>query len=92
MDYSFSATIVIADDDVSKVKDAIKVARFTNFIVLENIIFALAVKVIALAIGIWGILDNYAMLLAIFADVGVCLLVVLNSMRILRYKVNKTKK
>ena len=86
------ADIVIADDDVSKVKDAIKVAKFTNFIVLENIIFALAVKVIALAIGIWGILDNYAMLLAIFADVGVCLLVVLNSMRILRYKVNKPKK
>ena len=85
------ADIVIVDDNIYKVKEAINVAKFTNKIVLENIIFALFVKVLALVIGIWGILDNYAMIIAIFADVGVCLLVVLNSLRILKHKVNKKK-
>ena len=86
------ADIIIVDDDISKVKDAINVAKFTNKIVIENITFALLVKVVALVLGIWGILGNYAMLLAIFADVGVCLLVVLNTMRILKHKVRKNKK
>lgn len=76
--------IVIMNDDISKVKTAIDISKYTKKIVTENIIFALAIKLIALIIGITGVLSSLGMLIAIFADVGTCLICILNVMRILR--------
>ena len=73
-----SADVVLMSDNVSQVADSILIAKKTKKIVMQNIIFTLFIKVLVLilsAIGISG------MWLAIFADVGVCLLAVLNSLR-----------
>ena len=63
---------------------SIDISKYTKKIVTENIIFALAIKLIALIIGITGVLSSLGMLIAIFADVGTCLICILNVMRILR--------
>lgn len=77
-----AADIVIMDDKPSKIVDAFKIAERTRKIVLENIVLALGIKLIVLLLAAIG----YAsMWLAVFADVGVALLAVLNSIRILKY-------
>ncbi|MDR2730842.1 MAG: cadmium-translocating P-type ATPase [Treponema sp.] len=76
-----AADIVLMNDDLGKLIDGIKIARFTDKIVKENIIFILAIKVLFLVLGAFGIA---AMWEAVFADVGVSVLAVLNSMRILK--------
>jgi len=81
-----ASDIVIVNDDVSKISDAILYARFTRRIVTQNIIMCLAIKIITMIIGVLGILESYGMIIAIFADVGTCLLAILNVMRILYYK------
>lgn len=81
-----SADIVIMNDDISKVNEIIKISKFTKGIIIQNLVFILLTKIIAMVISITGILDSYAMLIAIFADVGVCLLCVLNSLRVLYKK------
>ena len=78
-----SSDVVIADDDISKVDDLIKISKRTKKIVLENIIFAGVTKLTFLLLGALGITG---MLLAVFADVGVTLIAILNSLRILTYK------
>ena len=73
-----AADVVIMDDSLSKIYSAIRIAKNTMKIVRENITFVLAVKIIVLILAVFG----YApMWLAVFADVGVALLAVLNSMR-----------
>lgn len=84
-----AADIVIMNDDISKVGEVIDISKFTKRIILQNVIFILLTKIIAMTISIAGILSSYAMLIAIFADVGVCLLCVLNSLRILSFKDKK---
>ena len=79
-----AADIVLMDDSPSKIATAIDISKYTKKIVTENIIFALAIKLIALIIGITGVLSSLGMLIAIFADVGTCLICILNVMRILR--------
>ena len=64
---------------------AINISKFTKKILIQNIVFALVVKLIALIIGTLGILGSYGMLLGVFADVGVCLITILNTLRILKY-------
>jgi Cd2+/Zn2+-exporting ATPase len=76
-----AADIVLMNDDLGKLIDGIKIARFTDKIVKENIAFILAIKVLFLVLGAFGIA---AMWEAVFADVGVSVLAVLNSMRILK--------
>lgn len=76
-----SADIVVLNDDLSHVIDAIKIAKKTRKIVLQNIIFVLLVKLIVLFLGTFGFASMW---LAIFADVGVSILAILNAMRILR--------
>ncbi|WP_053335747.1 heavy metal translocating P-type ATPase [Salinispira pacifica] len=76
-----AADMVIMSDQPSKILVARKIARKTRALVLQNIAFALAIKVFFLASGALGEASMYE---AIFADVGVALLAVLNSMRILR--------
>ena len=81
--------IVLMNSDISKVNSSINIAKFTKKIVIQNIVFALAVKVIALVIAGANILGSFGMYLAVLSDVGVCLITILNTLRII-YK--KTKK
>ena len=76
-----AADVILMEDKTSKLVDAIKIAKRTIRIVMQNIIFAIAIKIIVLILAAFG----YApMWLAVFADVGVTVLAVLNSMRALK--------
>lgn len=78
-----AADIVLMDDDPSKIALARKISVHTLKIVKENIVFALAVKAICLVLGALGIANMWV---AIFADVGVMILAVLNAIRALKIK------
>lgn len=78
-----AADIVLMDDDPSKIALARKISVHTLKIVKENIVFALAIKAICLALGALGIANMWV---AIFADVGVMILAVLNAIRALKIK------
>mgnify|MGYP003812267689 FL=1 len=75
-----AADVVLMTDEPIKLVDAIKIAKKTHKIVLENIIFALGVKLSVLTLGALGLATMWE---AVFADVGVTVLAVLNSLRIL---------
>lgn len=79
-----SSDIVIMDDNAYKVVDAIKIARKTKVVVIENIVFALFVKILVM---ILVTINISSMWIAIFADVGVALLAILNSIRLLKLKI-----
>ncbi len=74
-----AADIVLVKDDLSGVVSAVKIARKTRRIVLQNLLFSIGMKVAFMALGAWGILPLW---LAVFADVGVMLLAVLNALRV----------
>lgn len=78
-----AADIVLMDDKPSKIALAIKIARRTMAIVRQNIVFALAVKLAVLILGAVGIANMWE---AVFADVGVSVIAVINAMRALRIK------
>ena len=78
-----AADAVIMDDNPEKVLDAIKISRKTLSIVKQNIVFALGVKAIFLLLGSVGRMSMWG---AVFADVGVTLLAVLNSLRTMKYR------
>ena len=73
-----AADVVLMDDDPIKISKAIKISRKCLGIVYQNIVFAIGVKLICLALGALGIANMW---LAIFADVGVMILAVLNAIR-----------
>ncbi len=77
-----AADVVIMDDDLTKIPTTIKIARKTVKIATQNIVFALGVKLAILLLGALGIANMWA---AVFADVGVAVICILNSMRLLRY-------
>lgn len=80
-----SSDAVIMDDDLNKVSKIIKISRKNHIIAMENIVFALSIKLIVMILSIipnLGI-ENYIMWLAIFADVGVTIICVLNSLRLM---------
>ena len=79
-----SSDVVIADDNLNRIPDLVKISKRTRKIVLENIIFAGITKLTVLVLGALGITG---MLLAVFADVGVTLLAILNSLRVLTYNI-----
>ena len=79
-----AADVVLMKDDLSSLVVAKKIAKKTVRIVTQNIIFALAVKLLVLVLCAIGI--PYAMWFAVFADVGVSVLAILNSMRCLKYE------
>ena len=81
-----AADVVIMTDELSKISDTIKIAKKTKKIVWQNIIFALSVKAIVLLLGILGLSTMWE---AVFADVGVALIAVLNSTRVLNMKLDK---
>ena len=81
-----AADVVIMNDEPSKIVTAMKIAKKTKTIVWQNITLAFAVKLIVLVLGLFG---DATMWEAVFADVGVALLAVLNATRVLKYKVNE---
>ena len=78
-----SADVVLMDDKPSKIATAVRISRKTMRIVWENIIFALGVKVIILVLSALGIANMW---LAVFGDVGVLILAILNAVRCMRVK------
>ena len=76
-----AADIVLMDDKPSKLADAIRIARRTLAIVRQNIVFALAVKFLVLALSAAGVANMWE---AVFADVGVSVIAILNAMRALQ--------
>ena len=75
-----AADIVLMDDDVTKIASVVKIARKTLRIVKQNIVFALAIKALVLILGALGMANMWE---AVFADVGVSVIAILNSMRTL---------
>ena len=78
-----TADVVIQTDQPSKIATAIKIGRETKKIVIQNIILAMSVKAIVLLLGAEGIANMWE---AVFADVGVAMLAILNAIRIQRMK------
>lgn len=78
-----AADVVLMNDSPSRVPTAIKIARRTKIIVWQNIVFALGVKIAVLTAGAFGAANMWQ---AVFADVGVALIAVLNASRALRVK------
>lgn len=75
-----AADIVIMDDDLLRLPVVVRIARRTLFIAKQNIVFALAVKILILILGAFGLANMWA---AVFADVGVAIICILNAMRTL---------
>ena len=73
-----AADVVITDDNPVKIPLAVRLSKKTMSIVMQNIIFALLVKGIIMILGIFGIANMW---LAVFADVGVSVIAILNAMR-----------
>ena len=76
-----AADVVFMDDKPSKLADAIRIARKTRGIVRQNVVFALAVKLLVMVLGAFGVANMWE---AVFADVGVSVIAILNAMRALR--------
>ena len=78
-----AADVVILDDNLSKIAIGIKIAKKTIAIVKQNIVFALGIKCIFLILSMFGVANLWE---AVFADVGVAVIAILNAMRTLKYK------
>lgn len=78
-----AADVVIMNDEPSKIIDAIKLSRKTMKIVKQNIIFAICIKIIVLILCAIGIASMW---MAVFGDVGVSIIAILNSLRMLNIK------
>ncbi len=78
-----AADVVLMDDDVRKIAAVVKISRKTLRIVKQNIAFALGVKALVLVLGAFGAANMWE---AVFADVGVSVIAILNSMRALKVK------
>ena len=78
-----ASDIVIMTDEMAKLPTAIRISNMTKKIVWQNIVLAIGVKILVMVLGTLGIANMW---MAIFADVGVALLAVINSLRVLAYK------
>ena len=76
-----ASDIVLMTDEISKLSEGIEIARRTRRIVIENIIFSLIIKVVMMILGAMGIVNMWV---AVFCDVGVMMIAVLNSIRIMK--------
>lgn len=81
-----ASDIVIIKDDLEKIPLAIKISKYTNKIIKQNLIFAISVKVIILLLSVFGITKMW---FAVFADTGVTLITILNTLRIMTKFKNK---
>lgn len=80
-----AADVVLMTDEPSKLAEAVRIARMSQRVVTQNIVFVLVVKALFLLLGALGLISMWE---AVFADVGIALLAVLNSMRILRMRLD----
>ena len=78
-----ASDIVIMTDEISKISEAIDISKYTNKIIKQNLIFAIGMKITFLTLSLFGATN---MLIAVFADVGVTVMTILNSVRILKKK------
>lgn len=78
-----AADVVLMTDEPSKIVDAIHLSKKTMRIVKENIVFAILVKVIVLILSAFGLSTMWE---AVFADVGVSIIAIINALRVLRVK------
>lgn len=76
-----ASDVVIMTDDLSKIEETIKISRKTNSIIKQNLLFALIIKVLVLLLSVFGVAQMWQ---AVFADVGVTLITIVNTMRILK--------
>ncbi len=76
-----AADVVLMDDDVKKIASIVRISRKTLSIVKQNIVFALGVKALVLLLGAFGVANMWE---AVFADVGVSVIAILNAMRALK--------
>lgn len=79
-----ASDVVIMTDNLNKIKKAIKISKITNVIIKQNLIFALSIKIIVLLLSVMGLAQMW---MAVFADVGVTLLTILNTMSIIGKKI-----
>ena len=77
------ADVVIMNDSPAKIPEVVKISKRTLAIARENVIFALGIKAFVLVLGIVGLVNMW---MVVFADVGVSIIVIINSMRILLKK------
>ena len=73
-----SSDIVLMNDEITTIADGVRVAKFTSSIILQNIVFALGIKILIMILGVFGIANLWT---AIFGDVGVAFIAILNSGR-----------
>ena len=78
-----ASDVVIMTDEISKINECIRISKFTTKIVKENLILALGIKLLVLILSFLGIASMWQ---AVFADTGLTLLTIINTMRILRHK------
>ncbi len=78
-----AADVVVMNDEPSKIVDCIQIAKKTVTIVKQNIVFAIGVKILVLVLVAFGKASMWA---AVFGDVGVSVLAILNAVRALRYQ------
>lgn len=78
-----AADVVLMDDDVKRIAAVVRISRSTLRIVKQNIVFALSIKALVLLLGAFGLANMWE---AVFADVGVSVIAILNSMRALKSK------
>ena len=76
-----ASDVVIMTDDLRKIRDGIKISKKTNRIIKENLLFALIVKFVVLVLSVLGLAQMW---MAVFADVGVTIITIFNTLRILR--------
>lgn len=76
-----ASDIVIVNDDLDKIPLGINISKYTKYIIKENLIFAIGVKVVILVLSVLGLASMW---LAVFADTGVTLLTILNTLRIIK--------
>ena len=78
-----AADVVFMTSSMEAIPEAISLAKATNRIAMQNVVFALAIKALVMILGLFGFANMW---MAVFADTGVAMLCVLNSVRILRRK------
>ena len=76
-----ASDIVIMNDEIDKIPLAIDISKYTKYIIKQNLIFAITVKLLILFLSLFGYANMW---LAVFADTGVTLLTILNTLRIIK--------
>lgn len=78
-----AADVIIINDDIGKIIDLVHISQKTMHIIYQNIILSLSIKIIILVLSTFNLLGQYAMLFGVLSDVGLCMLAILNSLRII---------